>query len=62
MLEPAFTPESAKFLRNPEAQKPAWQTLYSDDELQIRHRGEADPSQREQVEKAAELIKSILEK
>jgi DNA-binding transcriptional MerR regulator len=39
-----------------------WQVLYRDDELQITHRGHADPEQREQVRLAAELIRNILRK
>ena len=62
MLETPSFREEAKFKRMLKSERPAWSTLYSDDELQIRHRGEADRSQREQVEKAAELIKSILKK
>lgn len=62
MLEPPSFLERAKFKRRSKPEQPAWRTLYSDDELQIRHRGKADRAQREQVEKAAELIKSILKK
>ena len=61
-LEPFPVRLEAKQSRIAAPDRPAWRTLYSDDELQIRHRGEADCSQREQVEKAAELIKSILKK
>ena len=39
---------------------PSWRVLYSDDQLQITHRGEADREQREQVRLAARLIKRIL--
>lgn len=39
---------------------PRWQVLYSDDELQITHQGEASAEQREQVRLAATLIKRIL--
>jgi len=39
---------------------PSWRVLYSDDKLQITHRGEADREQREQVRLAARLIKRIL--
>ena len=39
---------------------PRWQVLYSDDTLQITHKGEAGPEQREQVRLAARLIKKIL--
>ena len=39
---------------------PRWQVLYSDDELQIAHQGDADREQREQVRMAAKLIKRIL--
>lgn len=60
MLEPALHEERASFRRKAKKNRADWNTLYSDSELQIRHRGEADRSQREQVEKAAELIKSIL--
>lgn len=62
MREPVPPREQAKLKRLFDPAEPAWKTLYSDDELQIRHRGKADRSQREQVEKAAELIKSILKK
>jgi hypothetical protein len=55
--------------RSPELDLPSrkrqserWQVLYSDDELQITHRGHADSGQREQVRLAAELIKKILKK
>ena len=41
--------------------EPRWRTLYADNTLRIQHRGEADRQQREQVRKAAELIRSILE-
>jgi DNA-binding transcriptional MerR regulator len=41
---------------------PRWQVLYSDDELQIAHQGDADREQREQVRMAAKLIKLILNK
>ena len=34
--------------------------LYSDDELQITHQGDASAEQREQVRLAAELVKRIL--
>lgn len=37
-----------------------WQLLYTDDELQITHRGQASPRQREQVRMAAAYIKRIL--
>jgi DNA-binding transcriptional MerR regulator len=37
-----------------------WQLLYTDDELQITHRGHASPRQREQVRMAATYIKRIL--
>jgi DNA-binding transcriptional MerR regulator len=37
-----------------------WQVLYSDDELQITHQGDASAEQREQVRLAAKLIKRIL--
>ena len=37
-----------------------WQLLYVDDELQIAHRGQASPRQREQVRMAAAYIKRIL--
>jgi len=40
--------------------EPSWQVLYSDDQLQITHRGDADREQREQVRIAARLIKRIL--
>jgi len=39
---------------------PSWRVLYSDDQLQITHRGETDREQREQVRLAARLIKRIL--
>ena len=39
---------------------PSWRVLYSDDQLQITHRGEANREQREQVRLAARLIKRIL--
>ena len=39
---------------------PRWQVLYSDDELQITHQGDASAEQREQVRLAAELVKRIL--
>jgi len=39
---------------------PSWRVLYSDDQLQITHRGEADREQREQIRLAARLIKRIL--
>jgi len=39
---------------------PRWQVLYNDDTLQITHKGEAGPEQREQVRLAARLIKKIL--
>jgi DNA-binding transcriptional MerR regulator len=41
---------------------PRWQVLYSDDELQIAHQGDADREQREQVRVAAKLIKFMLNK
>jgi len=41
---------------------PRWQVLYSDDELQITHQGDASGEQREQVRLAAGLIKRILRK
>ena len=37
-----------------------WQVLYTDEELQITHRGQASPHQREQVRMAAAYIKRIL--
>jgi len=37
-----------------------WQLLYTDDELQITHRGQASPRQREQVRMASTYIKRIL--
>jgi hypothetical protein len=54
----SFGPES------PSPKQPAerWQVLYRDDELQITHRGHADPEQREQIRLAAELIRNILSK
>lgn len=61
-LEPMFSLEDADASPSIGPERLPWRTLYSDDELQIRHRGEADRAQREQVEKAAELIKSILKK
>ena len=39
---------------------PRWQVLYSDDELQITHQGDASAEQREQVRLAAKLVKRIL--
>jgi len=39
---------------------PRWQVLYSDEELQITHQGEASAEQREQVRLAAKLVKRIL--
>lgn len=39
---------------------PRWQVLYSDDELQITHQGDASVEQREQVRLAAKLVKRIL--
>jgi len=39
---------------------PRWQVLYSDDELQITHQGDASAEQREQVRLAAKLMKWIL--
>jgi DNA-binding transcriptional MerR regulator len=62
MLDPVAPRQEAMFSRSFDSERPAWRTLYSDDELQIRHRGKAGRSQREQVKKAAELIKSILKK
>jgi DNA-binding transcriptional MerR regulator len=55
------------FAAEPEFQSPKqpserWQVLYRDEELQITHRGHADPEQREQVRLAAELIRNILRK
>jgi DNA-binding transcriptional MerR regulator len=41
---------------------PRWQVLYSDDELQITHRGEASPEQRAQVRMAAAWIKRLFER
>jgi DNA-binding transcriptional MerR regulator len=52
----AFVKPSAK------AGKPSWTTLYQDEDLQIHCRGEADHDQREQVRKAAGLIRSILKR
>jgi len=48
--EPFSNPQSA----------PRWQVLYSDDELQITHQGDASAEQREQVRLAAKLVKRIL--
>lgn len=39
---------------------PRWQVLYSDDELQITHKGNATAEQREQIRLAAKLMKGIL--
>ncbi len=39
---------------------PRWQVLFSDEELQITHRGDPSVEQREQVRIAASLIKRIL--
>jgi DNA-binding transcriptional MerR regulator len=39
---------------------PRWRVLYSDDELQITHHGQATEEQREQVRLAVALIKRIL--
>lgn len=39
---------------------PRWQVLYSDEELQITHQGDASAEQREQVRLAAKLVKRIL--
>ena len=39
---------------------PSWRVLYSDDQMQITYRGEANREQREQVRLAARLIKRIL--
>ena len=55
------------FAAEPEFQSPKqpperWQVLYRDEELQITHRGHADPEQREQVRLAAKLIRNILRK
>jgi DNA-binding transcriptional MerR regulator len=47
------------FIGDPES-APRWQVLYSDDELQITHQGDASADQREQVRLAARLIKRIL--
>jgi len=44
------------------ADKPSWTALYQDDDLQIHCRGEVDREQREQIRKAAELIRSILKR
>jgi len=58
-LERAEEPEAD----HPGADRPSpprWQLLYSDDELQITHQGDAGREQREQVRLAAKLIKLIL--
>ena len=47
MLDLIATREEAMFSRSFDSERPAWRTLYSDGELQIRHRGTADRSQRE---------------
>jgi DNA-binding transcriptional MerR regulator len=39
---------------------PRWQVLYADEDLQITHKGLANPGQREQVRLAAALLKRIL--
>lgn len=54
----AEPPEPAK----PVGDMPRWQVLYSDDELQITHKGEASPEQRAQVRMAAAWIKRLFER
>ena len=39
---------------------PSWKTLYTDDQLRITFKGEANREQREQVDLAAKLISKIL--
>ena len=49
----------AELFNDPQS-APRWQVLYSDDELQITHQGDASAEQREQVRLAAKLVKRIL--
>jgi DNA-binding transcriptional MerR regulator len=44
----------------PATATPRWQLLFLDDTLQIAHKGQASPRQREQVRMAAAYIKRIL--
>ena len=53
--EPDSVPACAQAL-------PRWQVLYADDALQIAHRGQASPGQREQVRMAAAYIRRIFER
>ena len=39
---------------------PRWRVLYSDEELQVTHQGDASAEQREQIRAAAKLMKLIL--
>ena len=54
------TPQMAPKIFNDLNSAPRWQVLYSDEELQITHQGDASTEQREQVRLAAKLVKRIL--
>lgn len=53
-------PDPSGGSRESSAPRPRWQLLYVDDELQVTHKGQASPRQREQVRMAAAHIKRIL--
>ena len=59
MMRMAPSDFEAEVFSDPQS-APRWQLLYSDDELQITHQGEASAEQREQVRLAAKLLKRIL--
>ena len=54
------SPDIAADLFSGPQSAPRWQVLYSDDELQITHQGDASAEQREQVRLTAKLLKRIL--
>ena len=67
--QPPPAPQAVLSMESPEIEAelfsepqsaPRWQVLYSDDELQIAHQGDASAEQREQVRLAAKLVKRIL--
>ena len=52
-------PEKYEQYSDPQS-APRWRVLYSDEELQVTHRGDASAEQREQIRLAAKLMKLIL--
>jgi DNA-binding transcriptional MerR regulator len=57
----AKAPGEAPDASRPGQARPHWQILYADDELQITHRGRANPEQRSQVRMAAAYIRRVFE-